>query len=163
MGANLAEIVVDVAGHIVRGVLIFGALAVNRGLHQTDRLHGGNKRNQHDIIDTLQCGERAGPQIVVEARPPGALIDMLLVRHRHNKQVAKRTGLLEMDYVPRVDEVKSAVALHNTTPIPALGIQDGFRLGKTQDFIFFHSSERASSFVTIWQTTIWRSSAICMS
>jgi hypothetical protein len=154
MGANLGEVVVDVAGHIVRGVLIFGAFAINRGLHQPDRLNGRVKWDENNIIDTLQSGEGAGPQGIIEARPTRALVDMLLVGQRNNQQITESAGLLEMNDMALMHEIKGGVALHETLTPLAFGIQDGFRLGKTQDFIFFHSSERAISFVKIWQTTI---------
>ncbi len=79
--------------------------------------------NQHDIIDAFQGGQGPGAEFVVEAGPAGSLVDVLRIGHGDDQDVAEGLGLLEVDDVAGMDQVKGAVALDDPQPLAAKGFQ----------------------------------------
>jgi len=139
MMSHLAEIIVDVPGDIVRGILVFRAFAVNIGLHQADRLDSRGKWDEDNVMHALQSSQHAGAQAIIETRAPRTLVDMLFIRYGHHQQVAKRTGFLEMYNVPGVNKIKCAMTLHDATPGTAFLIEDCGSHLVSKDFLISHT------------------------
>ena len=154
MGADFGKIVMDVSRHIVRGVFIFVALAVNIRLHQAYRFHSCSEGNENDIIHARQSSKCAGPHVITETRTPRPFIDMLPVCHRHYEKIAQSTSFLQMNDVAGVDEIKSSVTLNNTSPVFTLLIKDSRGLLKGENFTFIHLRGSERALVTWWQTSI---------
>ena len=128
------DIVMDVARDVVGRVGIFRSLAVDVRLDRLDRLDRRGVRNKHDVIDTGQRGQRAGAEGIVEIRAAGAFVDVLFVGHSHHEQVAELFGILQMDDVPRMDQIERAVTLHEALAFDAQLVKERGRFGEGDYF-----------------------------
>ena len=113
------DIVVNVAGDIIGRIGVFRTLAVDVRLDRLDRLDRGGVRNEHDVIDTGKCGERAGAERIIEIRTAGALVDESVWGNRDDQDVALRLGLGEVADVAGVEKVEDPVALDNGLLLPS--------------------------------------------
>ena len=136
------DIVVDVAGNVIGRVGVFGSLAVDERLDRFDGLDRGGVRNEHDVIDTGKCGERAGAERIVEIRTAGALVDVFFSRDRDNKNITELLGVFEMNDVSGVDEIEGAVALHQALAFAAQFIEQRGGFGEWDDFLGGHQRAR---------------------
>ena len=129
------HVVPDVAGDVVGRILVFQPLAVDVGTNQLDGLHGGGVRHHHHMIHRLKGGERLSPKGIVEKRATRALVHMGSSRKSDNQDIPEFFGLLEMDDVAGMNQIKGSVALDETTALPAQVAEQGGRPRQGQNFM----------------------------
>ena len=120
------------------GRLVEHQVRVLRALHvdvRSQRLDGRDRRrlvHDGDVVDDFERGNLAGPVLLPEAHGP-LLCDVLVARDRHDEQIAKTAGVLEMEQVAHVDQVERAVAEHDrfvAEPLP-----NGGQIGQCHDLL----------------------------
>src|SRR5208282_415886 len=78
-----------------------------------DRTHRVSGVINGNPIDILKRGQHLRAQLGIEYRPPWALVDEAVSRHRDDQHVAQLTGGLEMAHVSEMQQIESAVSLHD--------------------------------------------------
>ena len=67
--------------------------------------------NNDDIADRFQRCQSLGPKSVIEKRPARAFVDVGSCGQRNYQNIPKFLRLLEMNHVPRMNQIKCPVAL----------------------------------------------------
>jgi hypothetical protein len=79
--------------------------------NRLDGFFGAGKRNDEDVIHARKGGERAGPESILEERPPRAFADKFVGRDGDDEDIAEGARLLEMRDETGMKQFKDAVAL----------------------------------------------------
>ena len=139
---HCGDVVMDVAGDVVRGVGVFRAFAINVRLDRLDGFDGGGVRNEHHVVHAGERRERTHAERIVKVGAPRAFVDVLFIGDRHDQRIAKLLGILQMHDVPGVHEVERAVALDQALALAAQFVEQRGRFGERNDFGLRHFNHR---------------------